>query len=215
VNELEFAARLRAAAPQAEQLSREAVEQLVTYWTVLAKWNAVINLTALPLDPPSDAALRRLLVEPLAASQYFPRTAKMWFDLGSGGGSPAIPLKILHPDLPLVLVEVRGRKAAFLREAVRALMLPNVEVAALRFEQIAQDRPHAADLVTARAVRADAALAVAVQTLLSQEGHLLSFQTGSKPLEIHGLTCIESHQLDATRPSLLASYVPRGTSVDQ
>src|SRR6516164_7658019 len=105
------------------KVSEEAIEQLGRYFELLAKWNAKINLTALPLDPPTRETLDRLFVEPLAAARYFPRDPVAWFDLGSGGGSPAIPLKILHPEASLTMVEARVRKAAFLREAVRGLVL--------------------------------------------------------------------------------------------
>jgi len=211
VNEVEFSDRLRAAGPPAEELSAETLEKLVTYWNLLARWNAVINLTALPLDPPSDAALQRLLIEPMEASRNFPKAAKMWFDLGSGGGSPAIPLKLLHPHVPLVLVEVRSRKAAFLREAVRTLLLSDVEVLSSPFEKVALERPGVADVITARAVKHDAAFAATVRALLGPMGCLLSFQTGSKPLEIQGLTNVASWEIAAAGPTLLATYVPRGT----
>jgi len=215
VNDVEFSARLRAAVPQAVELSGEPLDRLISYWKLLAKWNSIINLTALPLDPPTDAALQRLLVEPVAASQYFPKTARMWFDLGSGGGSPAIPLKILHPDVPLVLVEARARKAAFLREVSRTLLLSDVEAISLPYEQVAIERPGAADVITARAVRHDAAFVAAVQALLDPKGCLLSFQTGTKPREIQGLANIECHEVSAVGPVLLATYVPRGTGVDR
>ena len=52
----------------------------------------------------------------------------LWFDIGSGGGSPAIPLKLARPTLPLPMVESKTRKAVFLREAVRALGLARREV---------------------------------------------------------------------------------------
>ena len=80
-----------------------------------------MNLTALPLDPPTDETFDRLLIEPLAASrQVRADMASVWFDLGSGGGRPAIPLKIARQQLRLTMIESKERKSAFLREAARS-----------------------------------------------------------------------------------------------
>jgi 16S rRNA (guanine527-N7)-methyltransferase len=61
-------------------------------------------------------------------------------DVGSGGGLPGIPLAITRPDLTYTLLESTGKKADFLREAVKALGLGNVSVLAERAEVAAQDR---------------------------------------------------------------------------
>src|SRR5687768_4798862 len=90
---------------------------LLTYYDLLLKWNARINLTALT-EP--DEAIDRLLLEPVAAARYLPGGARL-VDLGSGGGSPAIPLALTLHSPRLVMVESRARKAAFLREAARAV----------------------------------------------------------------------------------------------
>src|SRR5581483_3806115 len=155
----------------------EAVAALEAYFRLLARWNQKINLTALPLDPPTDAGLDRLFVEPLAAVPFVPPGELAWFDIGSGGGSPAIPLKILRPNARLTMVESKARKAAFLREAARELGLSDVDVANDRFERIvttARTRPNA-DLVTVRAVRVDDELARAVGNALNRGGRLLAF----------------------------------------
>src|SRR6266576_2836727 len=90
--------------------------RLVSYFDLLAKWNAKINLTSLT---DTDAAIDRLLLEPLAAAAALPRYPQL-IDLGSGGGSPAIPLALVLEARRLVMVESRGRKAAFLSEATRS-----------------------------------------------------------------------------------------------
>jgi 16S rRNA (guanine527-N7)-methyltransferase len=69
-------------------------------------------------------------------------------DLGSGAGFPGLPMKLYAPNLRLTLLESRQKKAAFLKEAVRTLGLPEVQVFAGRAEEF----PGSADLVTMRAV---------------------------------------------------------------
>ena len=87
--------------------------KLVTYLELLWKWNRKINLTAI-LEP--EMAIDRLLLEPLAAAAHLP-AGGMLADLGSGGGSPAIPLALALSPSKLLMVESRSRKASFLREA--------------------------------------------------------------------------------------------------
>jgi 16S rRNA (guanine527-N7)-methyltransferase len=147
---------------------------LETYYRLLAQWNLKINLTALPLQAPTDATFDRLFIEPLLAAELIPDVPGTWFDLGSGGGSPALPLKLVHPSLSLTLVESKTRKAAFLREAIRALKLSGTEVANMRFQELPTPVP-AADLVTVRAVRPDRTLLDESARLLRVGGHMLFF----------------------------------------
>ena len=155
--------------------SPTATGQLEAYFRLLERWNARINMTSLPLDVPSVDTFDRLLVEPIVAAQFVADAAQIWFDLGSGGGSPALPLKILRPKAKLVMVESKSRKAAFLREATRVLGLGDVYVENARFEEIAAEAPGTAHLVTARAVRGDQSLFGSAQSLLLPKGTLLWF----------------------------------------
>jgi len=166
---------------------------LETYYRLLAQWNVKINLTALPLQPPTDSTFDRLFIEPLLAAELVPDLPGIWFDLGSGGGSPALPLKLIRPSLSLTLVESKTRKAAFLREAIRALKLPGTEVANMRFQELPTPTP-AADLVTVRAVRPDRALLDESARLLRVGGHLLFF--GSPGVLVH--TGFRPEQLERT-----------------
>jgi 16S rRNA (guanine527-N7)-methyltransferase len=178
----EFGARLAHRASQSGlALSRSQLAQLEAYVRLLERWNKRINLTALNLDPLSDHALDRLLLEPIVAAEYVTDSALIWIDLGSGGGSPAIPLKILRPQLHLTMIESVGKKAAFLREAIRTLALTDVDVENNRAEELAANprRQHRAELVTARAVRGDAALWRAAQDLLSATGTFWVFRSAT------------------------------------
>lgn len=176
---LEFRDRLARRARRAKaSLTLGMLEPLEIYFRLLAQWNAKINLTALPLEAPTDEAFDRLLIEPLAAARQVPDGPQRWFDLGSGGGSPAIPLKIARPGLKLTMIESKTRKAAFLREVVRAISLADTTVLSERFEEVAQQAEYGgtAQLVTVRGVRADPALLRTAELLLSGSGRLLLFR---------------------------------------
>jgi 16S rRNA (guanine527-N7)-methyltransferase len=175
------------------------------YFRLLAQWNVKINLTGLPLQPPTDDTFDRLFIEPLAAAALVANVPGIWFDLGSGGGSPALPLKLVRPALALTLVESKTRKAAFLREVIRALKLPATDVANVRFEELA-DAATKADLVTVRAVRPDAALFNVSAQLLKGGGRLLLF--GKPGNETHYAEFEREDQTIATEASgrILTSY---------
>jgi 16S rRNA (guanine527-N7)-methyltransferase len=177
VTSREFRERLSRRARKARVVVPEqALAPLEAYYRLLAKWNVKINLTALPLQVPTDATFDRLFIEPLLAAELTPDAPGTWFDLGSGGGSPALPLKMVRPSLSLTLVESKTRKAAFLREVVRELKLPGTVVANLRFQELPTPTP-AADLVTVRAVRLDRTLLDESARLLRVGGHMLFFGT--------------------------------------
>jgi 16S rRNA (guanine527-N7)-methyltransferase len=145
---------------------------------VLATWNRKINLTGLNLDDPSPEAFDRLLIEPLVAAKHVPAAARQWMDVGSGGGSPAIPLALAVPSIQLLMVESKTRKAVFLREAIRALALTRADVATSRFEELlARPALHEAhDVITVRAVRIETRLLMGLQAFLRPGGWLLLFR---------------------------------------
>jgi 16S rRNA (guanine527-N7)-methyltransferase len=179
------------------------IQKLSNYFYLLAKWNDTINLTALPVASVATSAIDRLLVEPMVASRLASPADELCVDLGSGGGSPAFPLKIGAPQLRMVLVESRERKCAFLREVARSLALSGVEVANTRFEsmQSRADLAGVVDLVSFRAVKADDSLWAVVSGLLRPGGRALWFgwpgQGDSRARQeiSHGLAFVSSHGL--------------------
>ena len=155
--------------------------QLVTYLDLLLKWNARTNLTAIR-DP--EEIVRRHFGESLFAAQNLklgnpdptPLTpgAITLLDLGSGAGFPGLPIALFRPEIQVTLAESQNKKAVFLREAVRTLNLPNVEVWAARAETMPANRQFR--IVTLRAVdNMEAALSAA--TVRVAPGGLLALLT--------------------------------------
>jgi 16S rRNA (guanine527-N7)-methyltransferase len=224
VTSLEFRDRLARRARRAKApLTIAMLDPLETYYRLLAHWNKTINLTALPLDPPSDEAFDRLLVEPLAAAPHLTgregvrrpsdpagRGSAVWFDLGSGGGSPAIPLLIARPALHLTMIESKSRKAAFLREAVRELgFAGSAVVLDERFEDVASqpERRQTAELVTVRAVRADDQLFRIAAELLRTVGALHLFRPAHHAApDPPDFTRTATVRLNDSPPAYLSSY---------
>jgi 16S rRNA (guanine527-N7)-methyltransferase len=170
----DVAARLRDRASQEGlAVSDELGARLLAFFRLLERWNRKINLTSL-LDPVE--AVDRLLLEPLAAAKHLPQGCVL-ADLGSGGGSPAIPLALALAAPELLMVESRSRKAAFLREAATEVQL-HATVEAARFEDVSQRPAYAGrfDVVSIRAVRPDAAALSSAAALLRPGGIIALFQ---------------------------------------
>ena len=148
--------------------------RLVAYYALLEHWNRTINLTSLRNV---DDAIDRLLLEPLAAARYLPSQSRL-LDIGSGGGSPAIPLAIGLGVTSLVMVESNSRKAAFLREAARELEIP-ARVEAARLESLSiTDIGGLQPLISVRAVRLDRGVFAKLKGFLVPTGRLALFSSG-------------------------------------
>ena len=155
-------------------------DALTAYHELLSRWNRKIDLTSITQ---ADEAVDRLLLEPLLAARHLSPAPQSLVDVGSGGGSPAIPMKLARPDLALTMVEAKARKSAFLREAIRHLGLTGTVVENARYEELlARPELHeAADVVSLRAVRVEARALMGLQAFLRPGGRFLLFRSVAKP----------------------------------
>ncbi len=218
----DFSTRLtRRAARAGLSISDDLAEKLAAFHALLSRWNHKINLTSLA-DP--DESIDRLILEPLLAARHVPAAAMRFMDIGSGGGSPAIPLKLALPHLELTMVEAKVRKSAFLREAARQLDLAATEVETTRVEELlARPRLHESfDLITMRAVRVEGRMLNTIQAFLKPGGHVLLFRGPhgpAEPMVVPPLQWIETYPLLDTLQSRVTilekrpipASVPRGT----
>jgi 16S rRNA (guanine527-N7)-methyltransferase len=117
-------------------LSSTQVQQIQEYTKLLWTWNDKVNLTAIrdPLE-----ILYRHFCESMFGASLLPVENCRLADVGSGGGFPGIPLKILRPDLHVFLVESNVKKATFLAEVVRDLSLTDVRVLVSRYEELGEE----------------------------------------------------------------------------
>jgi 16S rRNA (guanine527-N7)-methyltransferase len=116
--------------------SEEQVIQIQQYIRILLMWNEKVNLTAIrdPLE-----ILYRHICESMYAAEAVPLRNGRLADVGSGGGFPGLPLKIIRPDLRVFLVESNLKKATFLAEVVRELGLTDAQVLVRRYEELGEE----------------------------------------------------------------------------
>jgi 16S rRNA (guanine527-N7)-methyltransferase len=124
------------------------VSQIQQYMTILLAWNDKVSLTAIR-DPVE--ILHRHFCESMYAAVSVPVENGRLADVGSGGGFPGLPLKILRPELDVFLVESNVKKATFLAEAVRELGLGGARVLVSRYEELGEEVTPL-DVVCSRAV---------------------------------------------------------------
>lgn len=117
------------AALRALGLAAPAAERLVAYLDLLARWSRRVNLTAAR----TPARRVELLVTPALALAPGLEPGSL-IDVGSGNGSPGLVLAVLRPDLQTTLLEPRLRRWSFLREAARAVGLPEARVRRERYQ---------------------------------------------------------------------------------
>ena len=144
-------------------------ERFGEYCALLMRWNARVNLTAIRDE---DGVLTRHFVESIACARALPEGIGSLLDFGSGAGFPGIPIALCRPEIQVTLAESRGKKAAFLQEAVRVLGVHS-KVHTGRAETLTERF----DCVTMRAVERMTEAVRAAGALVKDAGWLVAMTT--------------------------------------
>ena len=120
------------------------------YYDILSYYNLLFNLTA--ITGKNEVYLKHF-VDSLLGAKFIEGS---FIDVGSGGGFPAIPLKILKPELKATLLDATGKKCEFLKTVAKELGLKDITIICGRAEELAHDKFYREkfDCATARAVAA-------------------------------------------------------------
>ncbi len=167
-------------------LSAAQRDRFETYYRELTEWNRRANLTAITgyeqvqLNHFLDALTVALVWRPAATG------ATRVIDVGSGGGVPGVPLRIVFPEIRLTLLEATAKKADFLRHLTERLGLDDVETVVGRSEEVAHDERfrEVFDLVLARGVAPMPALAELTLPFAATGGIVVAHKKGDIDEEI-------------------------------
>ena len=183
-----------------EVLDAETQRKFGDYLSLFVRWNKRINLSAIRDE---EGVLSRHLIESICVARKIPGDVKTLLDFGSGAGLPGIPIALCRPEIMVTLAESQGKKAAFLREAVRVLGI-QTKVHAGRAESL----DAVFDCVILRAVDR---MSTAVQTgsgLVAPEGWLALMTTRGALKELavagSGFSFDETHALPDSMQRVLA-----------
>ena len=124
-------------------------EKYEKYYELLIFYNSKFNITA--ITEKNEVILKHFIDSALGVDKI---KGKKLIDVGSGGGFPAIPLKIMNDNLDITLLEATGKKCEFLKAVIKELNLSNVQVINGRAEDLAKNSEYreSFDVCTARAV---------------------------------------------------------------
>jgi len=169
-------------------LTAPQIEQFQVYYEELLSWNEKANLTSITDYDGVQTRhfLDSLSIVPLLRNEAWPQRKFSLVDVGTGAGLPGIPLKIMLPDMRVVLMESVGKKTAFLNHIVETLALSDTEVVTARAEDTAH-RPEYRekfDLVVARAVGKLSTLAELTLPFCDQGGLVVAQKKGDIAVEL-------------------------------
>ena len=130
-------------------ITNEQYEKFEKYYQLLVFYNEKFNITA--ITEKREVFIKHFLDSVINLKKL---TSGKLIDVGSGGGFPVIPIKIINRDLQVVMLEATGKKCQFLNEVIKELNLTNAQVINNRAEILAKDELYREqfDYCTARAV---------------------------------------------------------------
>lgn len=147
----------------------ELTKPLFHYLSLLNKWNAAYNLTAIR---DMESMVTKHLLDSLAVLPWLHGNSIL--DVGTGAGLPGIPLAIAQPQRQFVLLDSNGKKVRFLNEVKRQLALTNLEVVQFRVENY--HPPQGFDTVTSRAFSSLEQMIYWTQHLVAEQGIWLAMK---------------------------------------
>ncbi|MFA5072819.1 MAG: 16S rRNA (guanine(527)-N(7))-methyltransferase RsmG [Nitrospirota bacterium] len=173
----------------------------ITYSLELRKWNKKINLTS--IDDEKEIIIRHFLDSLTYLKGFAPEKNHRLLDMGSGAGFPALPIKIVHPEISITLVESVKKKASFLRHVTRQLHLDSVLIIEQRLDEIANSLSQSFDIVTARAF-ADMKTALITGSAFLKPGGSIILSRGPEEIisgqELEKSAIVIKQKIDLTLP---------------
>jgi 16S rRNA (guanine527-N7)-methyltransferase len=176
-------------------LERSQIDQFAIHAKELVAWNQSVNLTA--ITDPVGIAVKHFL-DTLPLSPFLP-TGSSVLDIGSGGGFPGIPLKVVRPDLHIMLIDGTRKKVSFQKHIINTLALEDIEARHVRAEDLeraSRSEPRRYDIIVSKAVsKLDVFLDLAVP-LLRRPGAMIAMKGKSVQTELEAVRSrIEANDL--------------------
>jgi 16S rRNA (guanine527-N7)-methyltransferase len=169
------------------EISKNQEEQLIKYYEMLFEKNKVMNLTA--ITEFDEVIIKHFLdsvsLVKVVDKQILNSNISM-IDVGTGAGFPGIPLKIVFPNINLLLLDSLNKRLKFLEEVTNELQLTNVKTVHGRSEDIAQSPQYREqfDICVSRAVANLSTLSELCLGFVKVDGHFISYKAGESESEI-------------------------------
>lgn len=172
------------------ELTAEMEEQFLLYYNMLIEWNSFMNLTAIT---DFDEVLKKHFTDSVSLIRAIPDLGEKKFkviDVGTGAGFPGIPLKIVFPNISVVLLDSLNKRVNFLKEVISKLQLTDITAMHGRAEDFAQNKEYreSFDFCVSRAVANLATLSEYCLPFVKKNGRFISYKSEkvSEEFEISG-----------------------------
>ncbi len=159
-------------------ISEEQLDLFERYYELLISWNEKINLTS--ITEKEDVYFKHF-ADSICVLKYMDLSDKKIIDIGTGGGFPGIPIKIMCPDARVTLLDSLQKRIGFLNEVISDLGLSDIEAVHGRAEDIAfEDRfREKYDTCVSRAVANLRTLSEYCLPFVNNSGFFISYKSGS------------------------------------
>lgn len=160
-------------------LNEEQITQFMKYYELLIQWNTFMNLTAIT---EFDEVIKKHFVDSISLIKAMPEIKEKELriiDVGTGAGFPGIPLKIVFPNLHIVLLDSLNKRVTFLKEVISSLGLQHIEAVHGRAEDLARKEAYREcfDVCVSRAVANLATLSEYCLPFVRLEGRFVSYKS--------------------------------------
>jgi 16S rRNA (guanine527-N7)-methyltransferase len=156
------------------------VLKFARYGEQLLRWNGKFNLTA--ITDPEEVAIKHF-ADSVAAAPLLPSGVKL-LDIGSGAGFPGLCLKIVRPDLEILLIDASRKRVSFLKSMISHLNMTGIQGQHTRIENLADTHRKCFDVAVSRAVAPLSELAGWAKPWLRHDGILVAWKGPGYPPEI-------------------------------
>lgn len=163
---------VRGAGQAGIEFEQSQLDQFILLAEELDKWNRKMNLTALISE--EDVALKHFL-DSIMLKNYVALEGRL-LDIGSGGGFPAIPLKIVRPELKVVSVDAVGKKINFQKHMARKLNFTDFTAIQVRAEVLVEQYANTFDLIVSRAFSDLVSFVSLALPLLGPQGKIVAMK---------------------------------------
>lgn len=165
------------------------LDQFEEFYHLLIEKNKVMNLTAITDE---EEVIEKHFIDSLTCRRVMDMgSVKSLIDIGTGAGFPGIPLKIIYPEISVVLLDSLNKRVKFLNEVIDELGLSRVEAVHGRAEDLARKQEYRGrfDLAVSRAVANLSTLSEYCIPFVKVNGFFVSYKAGKGLEEIETCDC--------------------------
>jgi len=181
-------------------LDRRHTDLFAAHAAELLHWNKIINLTT--VTDPYEVAVKHFVDSLAPAKKISPGAALL--DIGSGGGFPGIPLKVVIASLSVTLIDASRKKVNFLQHVIRTLKLKGIEALHIRAEDLAGDPAYLKhfEIITSRALTDLQSFIRQARPLLAVNGQMIALKGKMDRTEVESvrasILAVETYMLPFT-----------------